>query len=237
MASSQEDSWRRQEIQSSLNSIIETSEKWLDRLRKRQFRVRFATAFLTTFLAFAAIGIILLIYLFFQGILLTLINNPTVSAIIPVVGRVIATAGIGGLVSGFAVYFVMRHRHNSELKELSSLISEMRKTQGGTSAQSGGGEAITGNALSLADRLFDLLPAVIRKRNQDPVVFGIAAFFLTLIFAGSTGSGGAIAILVGVIVWIYFRYETRKTYSEEMAKFEEQKRIFEQRKKDFLETL
>jgi hypothetical protein len=237
MATSQEDSWRRQEIQSSLNSIVETSEKWLGRLKKRQFRVRLATAFLTTFLAFGAIGIILLVYLFFQGALWTLINNPTVSAIIPVVGRVIATAGIGGLACGFAVYFVMRHRHTSELKELSSLTKQMRKTQGGNKAQSEEGEAIAGNALSLADKLFDLLPAVIRKRNQDPVVFGIAAFFLTLIFAGSSGSGGAIAILVGVIVWIYFRYETKKTYGEEMAKFEEQKRIFEQRKKDFLETL
>ena len=51
------------------------------------------------------------------------------------------------------------------------------------------------------------------------------------------GKNLAVAILVGAVVWLYFRYETRKAYEQEMSKFEEQKRIFEQRKKDFIVSL
>ena len=95
------------------------------------------------------------------------------------------------------------------------------------------GEGITENALFLADKILNLLPGLVRRRNQDSILYGIVAFIL----AGLIGRNAAIAILVGAIVWVYFRYETRKSYDKEIAKIEEQKRVLEQRKQEFLETL
>jgi hypothetical protein len=46
-----------------------------------------------------------------------------------------------------------------------------------------------------------------------------------------------VAIIVGVLVWLYVRHRTKKSYEHEMSKYEEQKRVFEQRKKDFIGTL
>ena len=94
-------------------------------------------------------------------------------------------------------------------------------------------EAITENALYLADKILTLLPEQVRKRGQDSLLFGVVAF----IVAEIVGRNLAVAILVGAIVWLYFRYEFTKTYEQEMSKLEEQKRVFEKRKKDFMETM
>ena len=208
MAYEHEDSDKRQEIQSSLKSIVESSESWLMKLQKRQFRVRLATSFLVTLFAFAVIAISLLIYLFVSGQLFDLISNQNLVKNLSPVFRLVGFAGLGGLASGFITYFILRRRHGTELKEVSNLITQMKKTQQvgeNTSSSSGGG--ITVDALSLTDKVFSLLPEVARKRNRDQIIFGLAAFILGL-FTGNF----AVAFLAGVIVWVYSRYETRKTY-------------------------
>jgi hypothetical protein len=48
----QGDAGRRQEIQVSLNSILEISEMLLSRLKEREKRIRLASSFLTGFLVF-----------------------------------------------------------------------------------------------------------------------------------------------------------------------------------------
>ncbi|HXQ91680.1 MAG TPA: hypothetical protein VN739_01645 [Nitrososphaerales archaeon] len=216
-----EDPRRRQEIQSNLKSIVESSDRWLGRLKRRELRVRFATAFLTTILVFAGVGIAVLVFLFSQGQLSAFLQHPNQSY------SLITASGLSGLISGFATYFLLRRKHNAELKDLSSLITEMQKTNGKD------GRGITEDALSLADKILTLLPQLVRKRNQDSLLFGVVAFILAAIF----GNNLAVGILVGVIVWLYFRYEAKKTYEQEISKFEEQRRVFEQRKKDFIETL
>jgi Flp pilus assembly protein TadB len=142
----------------------------------------------------------------------------------------LGAAFLAGLISGFATYFLLKRKHEAQLTELSSLITEMKKIE--EKANGGGGEGITETALSLADKIVTLLPEIVRKRDQDSLLFGVAAFVVALF-----GGNFAVAILVGVIVWLYFRYEFRKTYEQEISKFEEQKRVFEQRKTDFIETL
>jgi hypothetical protein len=124
------------------------------------------------------------------------------------------------------------------LRELTSLVAQMKKTisiedQQEKSSSPVEGEGITENALSLADKILTLLPGLVRRRNQDSILYGIVAFIL----AGIIGMNPAVAILVGAIVWLYFRYETKKSYDQEIAKIEEQKKVLEQRKQDFLATL
>jgi hypothetical protein len=194
-------------------------------------RVRLASAFLTTILVFAGVGVAVLVFLFSQGQLSAFLQHPNQSY------SLISASGVTGLISGFATYFFLRRKHNAELRDLSSLItamkSKMELEQQEQKPNGVGGEAITEDALSLADKIMTLLPELVRKRRQDSLLFGVVAFILVGIF----GNNLAVALLVGVIVWLYFRYETRKTYEAEISRFEEQKRVFDQRKKDFMESL
>jgi hypothetical protein len=218
---STEDSGQRREIQLSLKSIVESSDRWLGRLRKRESRVRLASSFLTTILVFVVVGVVVLVFFLGRGQLDTFLQHTNQ------IYSLVTVSGLAGLVSGIATYFILRRKHEAELKELSSLITEMKKANGE------GGNAMAEDALSLAYKIMTLLPELVRKRNQDSLLFGIVAFILTELFANNL----AAAILVGVMVWLYFRYETRKTYEQEISKLEEQRRVFEQRKKDFIETL
>jgi hypothetical protein len=247
-----EDSGRRKEIESSLGSIVEISEKWLARLRRRQWEVRLVTSFITAILIFFAtlvIGTILI--LVSAGVIGPTVSSAAISTnfanfvqqhpgfIFEAAFPAFLTAPSGGIIT----YIVMRIRHEKKMKELAALIAQMKKriafeqknqplqhNEAATANQQEAG--VLGDAFTLTDQIFTLLPNLARKRNQDSLLFGFAAFLVALF-----GGNFAVAILVGVIVWIYFRYETRKTYGEQIAKFEEQRRIFEQRKKEFIETL
>jgi len=229
---SADDTRRRQEIQFSLKSIVESSDKWLGRLRGRESRVRLASSFLTTILVFVTVGASVL------GFVVSQYGWPYLTVLFQDRNLAYSLAGtvlLAGLISGFATYFLLKRKHDARLKELSSLITEMKKIEEEQQKKvnGGGGEGITEDALSLADKIVTLLPELVRRRNQDSLLFGVVAF----IVAALVGRNLAVAILVGAMVWLYFSYEARKTYEEEISKFEEQKRVFEQRKKDFIETL
>jgi predicted histidine transporter YuiF (NhaC family) len=144
-------------------------------------------------------------------------------------------AAIAGLISGIATYFLLKRKHDARMKDLSSLITEMkRKTnEQQSNANVGGGEGITKEALSLAEKIVTLLPELVRKRKHDSILFGAVAFIVTNVVV----SNFVVAIIVGVLVWLYVRHRTKKSYEHEMSKYEEQKRVFEQRKKDFIDTL
>jgi uncharacterized membrane protein (DUF106 family) len=129
----------------------------------------------------------------------------------------LGAAAAAGMISGILTYFFLKRKHDTRMKDLSSLIAEMKKKtneQQQNNANVGGGEGITKEALSLAEKIVALLPELVRTRKHLVV-----------------------AIIVGVLVWLYVRHRTKKSYEHEMSKYEEQKRVFEQRKKDFIDTL
>src|SRR2546425_9369777 len=105
---SAEDSSRRQEIQVSLKSIVESSDKWLGRLRRRESRVRLASSFLTTILVFAAVGSAVLGFVLSQGQLDALFQNANLAR--SVAGVVL----LAGLISGFATYFLLKRKHEAK---------------------------------------------------------------------------------------------------------------------------
>ena len=198
--------------------------------------MRLASSFLTTFLVFFVVGLTGIGYLILRNgwlYLTTLFVQRST-----VLYSVLETAGLVALIAGFVTYFLLRRRHNARLRELTNLTREMKEKlaaqdKNPSSGASGEREGITADALSVAEKIVTLLPELVRKRDQDSLLFGAVGFLITLLFGGNL----AVAVLVGVIVWLYFRYETRKTYDQEISKLETQKEIFEQRKKDFLETL
>lgn len=234
MNNTEKDSNRRQEIQSSLNSIVESSDKWLERLRRREFRVRLAGSFLTGSLVLMAVGAaaILGFYLSQGEEIDDFFEQQSLAFQFSLVGA----AAAAGLISGILTYFFLKRKHDTRMKDLSSLITEMKKKtneQQQNNANVGGGEGITKEALSLAEKIVTLLPELVRKRKHDSLLFGAVAFIVTNIVISNL----VVAIIVGVLVWLYVRHRTKKSYEHEMSKYEEQKRVFEQRKKDFIDTL
>ena len=235
MNNTENDSNRRQEIQSSLNSIVESSDKWLERLRRREFRVRLAGSFLTGSLVLMAVGAaaILGFYLSQGEEIDDFFEQQSLAFQFSLVGA----AAAAGLISGILTYFLLKRKHDARMKDLSSLITEMKKKtneqQKNNANVVGGGEGITKEALSLAEKIVTLLPELVRKRKHDSLLFGAVAFIVTNVVISNL----VVAIIVGVLVWLYVRHRTKKSYEHEMSKYEEQKRVFEQRKKDFIDTL
>lgn len=234
MNNTEKDSNRRQEIQSSLNSIVESSDKWLERLRRREFRVRLAGSFLTGSLVLMAVGAAAILGFYLsQG---EEIDDFFEQQSLVFQFSLLGAAAAAGLISGIATYFFLKRKHDTRMKDLSSLITEMKKKtneQQQNNANVGGGEGITKEALSLAEKIVTLLPELVRKRKHDSLLFGAVAFIVTNVVV----SNFVVAIIVGVLVWLYVRHRTKKSYEHEMSKYEEQKRVFEQRKKDFIDTL
>ena len=234
MNNTENDSNRRQEIQSSLNSIVESSDKWLERLRRREFRVRLAGSFLTGSLVLMAVGAAAILGFYLsQG---EEIDDFFEQQSLAFQFSLLGAAAAAGLISGILTYFFLKRKHDTRMKDLSSLITEMKKKtneQQQNNANVGGGEGITKEALSLAEKIVALLPELVRTRKHDSLLFGAVAFIVTNVVV----SNFVVAIIVGVLVWLYVRHRTKKSYEHEMSKYEEQKRVFEQRKKDFIDTL
>ena len=211
MASTTEDLKRRQEIQSSLRSIVETSDKWLGRLRGRQLQLRLASSFLT-----AILFLIVAVAIGFGIIQNSGINAMTDVGVYPLW---VGSSVLAFLVSGVATYFLLKRKQEARLKEISSLIAQMKKKLEEEEKQDKSGnvgdEGIIDDAFSLADKILVLLPEIApRRRNLDSLLFGVVAF----IVAAGVGRNLAVAVLVGAMVWLYFRYETTKTYDREYLK-------------------
>jgi uncharacterized membrane-anchored protein YhcB (DUF1043 family) len=233
MNNPEKDSNRRYEIQSSLNSIVESSDKWVERLRRREFRVRLAGSFLTGSLVLMAVGAAAILGFYLsQG---EEIDDFFEQQSLAFQFSLLGAAAAAGLISGIVTYFLLKRKHNARMKDLSSLITEMKKKTNEQQQNNVnvGGEGITKEALSLAEKIVTLLPELVRKRKHDSLLFGAAAFIVTNFVISNL----VVAIIVGVLVWLYFRHRTKKSYEHEMSKYEEQKRVFEQRKKDFIDTL
>lgn len=234
MNNTENDSNRRQEIQSSLNSIVESSDKWLERLRRREFRVRLAGSFLTGSLVLMAVGAAAILGFYLsQG---EEIDDFFEQQSLAFQFSLLGAAAAAGLISGILTYFFLKRKHDTRMKDLSSLITEMKKKtneQQQNNANVGGGEGITKEALSLAEKIVTVLPELVRKRKHDSLLFGAVAFIVTNVVISNL----VVAIIVGVLVWLYVRHRTKKSYEHEMSKYEEQKRVFEQRKRDFIDTL
>ena len=228
---------RRTEVQSSLGSIAESADSWLSNVQKQESWVRLASAFLTASVVFAAVGIGLVGYLFSQGQLNfhDLMQRQVAVNMKFLIFSVGISALVIGIASGVAMYFVLKRKHREELRGLSSLVIEMKDKISKSQYQQTDsvGQGFMADALAVADKILVLLPQLIRKRNYNAILFGVVAF----IIANAISHNPGVAVIVGLIVWLFFRYEAKKTTERELSRLEEQKRLFEQRKNDFLNSL
>jgi hypothetical protein len=223
-------------MQSVVASIVDSSDEWVRRIKRREFYIRLVSALFTTvFFFFITLIVFVVSMLVVAGIPIQSATSASITAYLQdhvyLYYELGASAFIIGPASGLVTYFLLRWRQGQDLKELSTLISRMKKKLGSTSTEDE--EGIPESGLYVADRIVEMLPETLRKRTQDSFIFGVIAFFI----AGLVGRNVAIAVLVGAIVWLFFRYESQRSYERERAKFDERRRLYEDRKKDFLESL
>lgn len=208
----------RAEIQTGLVTIGDIAQRWLAYVMKRQGRVRVAKAFLTGALMFFLLAGATIAYVMTRYSPLYFDQNRDL--LLTVVGFEL----LGGLLGSGLSHIAFGRSKDPNLAELSDLVGQMKK-----SSES---ERSAETALHVTEKFLQDLPRLVRKRSQDALLFGLVAFVLVSILARPP-----IGIVVGIAVWLYFRYETNMTYNREISRLEEQKRLFEQRKKDFIETL
>ena len=220
MAAGTPDNEARIKIESNIDSIVDISERWLRRLQRRRKQVKLATAILTFLVVFFGLGA------FTIGFILIEYSVSFFDLHGLLVLSLLGLITVGALASGVVAYYRLGKSQDAKLRDLSNAISEIKKRD---SRDKG---PISVDVLSLVEKIMALVPELVRKRNQDSFLFGLLAFVITVIPAKPP-----LALLIAVLVWLYFRYEMNKGYEKEVAKFEEQRQLFEQRKQEFLETL
>lgn len=216
------------------------------RLTRRQFQVRLITSLVTLVVVFFATLVLDALALLISTNLISS-SSSTLSANFnnyirqhpSVLYGLAGPAFITAPVSALAVYLILRWSQRSRTKDLSSLISQMkrkleeydRRQKRNLSPELQGG--VLEDAFSLTDQIFSILPEVTRKRTLDSLLFGLGAFILVLLVSQNIG----IALIVGAAIGTYSAYETKKSYDRDIAKLDEQKKTYEERKDEFLATL
>jgi phosphate/sulfate permease len=241
-----------QDIQLSLRSIVENSEKWLKQLKRKQLQVRLVTSFLVAFLVFFGTLIIgALIVIILANLTPAPVNSSSASSTLSsnfntyvsnhpgVLVALALPAFIIAPISWVVAYLLIKRRQDSSVKELSSLVSQMNRKideydrQSKRQSPPANSEGMLEDAFSLTDKIVDLVPEVARKRSLDPVLYGLISFILVSVIFGNLLAG----LIAGVLVGLLLAYQANKSRKREIAKFEEQRRTYEDRKNDFLATL
>jgi hypothetical protein len=205
----------------NLNSIVDTAEGLAAAFDEQQRRARLVRALLIGFIVSAlALTVVfaVLVTNYFSGFLNA---HPVINGIL-FVG--IAAASLFGA-AGAAYSLLSRRGRDRGLADLSALILQI-KADSAT-------QATTENGLLLADRILTLLPKVVRKKSEDPVLYGILCAIVALLLSRLA----PLAVAVGIAVWLYFRRSMNASYRRGVEKIEGQKRLFDRCKEQYLESL
>jgi hypothetical protein len=197
------------DINSSLDSIIQSSIQWLRYLEKGQRDERLTNAILAAILVP------------FFAFLLNIVPALRLWTWLPwsewylFVLFYLALAILGG-----SMVFLIQRRRKGPYAAMISRVSSLGRNK----------DTITSDALAVIDEMLALMPEIKRKRTDQALGYGILAGILTL-------WTGPVAIAIGVAVWLYFRYEFMQDYREEAARFREWKQRFDAGKDAFISSL
>lgn len=208
----------RREIFASVEAIGRIGGRWSEAIRRKERRLVLARSFIYAGLIFfvltsALVAYLVSLYDWDYFVLHRGLFTPYFEAI--------AILGVGTLVVS---YFVLSRRTETKFRELSDLISQLKPGKDGYEE--------AWKALAATKKMLDVLPEIARPKTQDALIYGLVAFVLGAIVARAT-----FGLIVGVAVYLYFRYEGRKTYEFELSRLDEQRRIFEERMQSFAQSL
>ena len=141
------------------------------------------------------------------------------------------------LSSGFLTYSYARKMyagqfvaHKKTLQELKKTIRKQKVTE----------TSIIEKTLQLMDQMSDWVTKLPQYKSDEAFAYGFAAFLIVAFVSLLTETwsvGLPVSLLVGALIWLYFRYEKRKAAEQQVQAFKAWKRKFEEGKSAFLETV
>jgi Ca2+/Na+ antiporter len=183
-------------------------------------------------------GGLVLIFLFIVGVPLILTNyNKYLNENPSVVPFLLLLVLALSLFVGFLAYVYARKRYTRKFVSWSAIIQQLRKK---VTEHSEKDVNVIEKTLQLMDQMSDWVPKLLNYKSDEAFAYGFGAFllvaFVSLAFA-LMPLGLLFALLIGAIVWIYFRYEKRKEAEQQISEFKRWKQKFEEGKASFLETV
>ena len=141
------------------------------------------------------------------------------------------------LSSGFLTYSYAKKlyagqvvAHKKNLRNLKKTIREQKVKE----------TSVIEKTLQLMDQMSDWVNRLPKYKSDEAFAYGFAAFLIVAFISFMTETwaiGLPVSLLVGVLIWLYFRYERRKEAEQQVQEFRAWKRKFEEGKSAFLETV
>jgi hypothetical protein len=135
---------------------------------------------------------------------------------------------------GLLTYFWTKKKYTKEYVPWKNVLVELKKKFAEGNSE---GENLIETTLKLIDQTNVWLLDVIKYKSQEALTYGLITFLIIALGSLYSTIGLPIAIVIGTVVWLYFRYEKQKETSEEIQKFNAYKKKFEEGKDFFLKAL
>lgn len=135
---------------------------------------------------------------------------------------------------GLITYFYAKKRYTKEYISWKNTLQRLKKAVTENKAEEVG---IIEKTLQLIDQASAWLPNLMKYRSEEALTYGLVAFLLTALVSADSPIGMPIALLIGVIVWLYFRYEKRKETNQQINELKSWRQKFEKGKGNFLKSV
>jgi hypothetical protein len=135
---------------------------------------------------------------------------------------------------GLLTYFWAKKKYAKEYVPWKKTLTELKKKFAEGNSE---GENLIETTLKLIDQTNLWFLDVMKYKSQEALTYGLIAFLITAPVSLYSNIGLPIAVVIGIIVWFYFRNEKRKEAAQEIQRFNAYKKKFEDGKDFFLETL
>ncbi len=138
---------------------------------------------------------------------------------------------------GLMTYFYAKKRYTKEYLPWKKTLNELRKTITESRTERTSRTSVTETTLRLMDQINAWIPDLMKHKGEEALTYGIVAFLLTAFISANSTLGMPMALLIGVIVWLYFRYEKRKETAHQIQMLRTWRKKFEEGKDYFLKGI
>jgi len=179
------------------------------------------------------------------------IAMPLISVLFPVPGGPNAALGVNqvfllatlipfvtlGPLAGILTYFYTKKAYTKQFFSHKKTLQELGEAVKGQKVKD---TNVLEKTLQLMDQMSEWAPKLLRYKSDEALAYGFAAFLIVAfisLLSSTSFIGIPVSLLIGVMVWLYFRYEKRKEADQQIQEFKAWKQKFEEGKSSFLETV
>lgn len=221
----------RDEILSSLSEIFNDTERVFNYLfRKRRGDARWLGALVAAWV-FLFLGMGLLILNQFAGMRIAAYFDEHPGLNFVYLGFSVAL----GLMIGFTAYSHAKRRYKEEFIPWKTALDGLRKAVAENKQSEG--VSIVEKALQLIDQTSDWLPDLVKYKNGEAFTYGFFAWLIAAFITFPSQTLFLFDVIIGVIVWLYFRDKKRKKADQLIKKLKDWKAKLEESESDFLKSV